>query len=39
VAHKLFTEKGPKVAMEEIARRAKVGIGTFYRHFSWPVSN
>jgi len=33
VAHKLFTEKGPEVAMEEIARRAKVGIGTLYRHF------
>ena len=33
VAHKLFTEKGPEVPMEEIARRAKVGIGTLYRHF------
>ncbi len=33
VAHKLFTEKGPDVPMEEIARRAKVGIGTLYRHF------
>ena len=33
VAHKLFTENGPEVPMEEIARRAKVGIGTLYRHF------
>ena len=33
VAYKLFTEKGPDVPMEEIARRAKVGIGTLYRHF------
>jgi AcrR family transcriptional regulator len=33
VAHKLFTEKGPEVPMEEIARKAKVGIGTLYRHF------
>jgi AcrR family transcriptional regulator len=28
-----FTEAGPDVALEEIARRAGVGIGTFYRHF------
>ena len=33
VAYKLFTEKGPDVPMEEIARKAKVGIGTLYRHF------
>ncbi len=33
VAHRLFTEKGPEVPMEEIARRARVGIGTLYRHF------
>jgi len=33
VAYRLFTEKGPEVPMEEIARRAKVGIGTLYRHF------
>ena len=37
VAHKLFTEKGPEVPMEEIARRAKVGIGTLYRHFPTRV--
>ncbi len=28
-----FTERGPDVALEEIARRAGVGIGTLYRHF------
>ncbi len=28
-----FTERGPEVALEEIARRAGVGIGTLYRHF------
>jgi AcrR family transcriptional regulator len=28
-----FTELGPDVALEEIARRAGVGIGTLYRHF------
>ena len=33
VAHKVFTELGPEASMEEIARRAKVGIGTLYRHF------
>jgi AcrR family transcriptional regulator len=28
-----FTELGTDVALEEIARRAGVGIGTLYRHF------
>lgn len=28
-----FAEVGPDVALEEIARRAGVGIGTLYRHF------
>jgi len=29
-----FAEVGPDVSLEEIARRAEVGIGTLYRHFS-----
>src|ERR1700758_285688 len=28
-----FSEVGPNVSLEEIARRAGVGIGTLYRHF------
>lgn len=28
-----FAEDGPEVALEEIARRAGLGIGTLYRHF------
>jgi AcrR family transcriptional regulator len=28
-----FTELGPNVALEDIAHRAGVGIGTLYRHF------
>jgi AcrR family transcriptional regulator len=28
-----FADAGPEVALEEIARRAGVGIGTLYRHF------
>jgi AcrR family transcriptional regulator len=28
-----FAEAGPNVSLDEIARRAGVGIGTFYRHF------
>ena len=33
VAKAAFAETGPDVSLEEIARRAGVGIGTFYRHF------
>jgi AcrR family transcriptional regulator len=33
VAKATFTELGAEVALEEIARRAGVGIGTLYRHF------
>ncbi len=33
VARTAFTELGAEVALEEIARRADVGIGTLYRHF------
>jgi len=29
----LFAERGPNVPMEEIARRAGVGVGTLYRRF------
>ena len=32
-ANAVFTECGAAASMEEIARRAKVGIGTLYRHF------
>ena len=28
-----FTEDGPDASLEDIARRAGVGIGTLYRHF------
>jgi Transcriptional regulator len=28
-----FTENGPEASLENIARRAGVGIGTLYRHF------
>ncbi|MFT3809907.1 MAG: helix-turn-helix domain-containing protein [Micropepsaceae bacterium] len=28
-----FSQSGPDVSLEEIARRADVGIGTLYRHF------
>ena len=28
-----FAESGPEVSLDEIARRAGVGIGTLYRHF------
>ena len=28
-----FAETGPDVSLEEVARRAGVGIGTLYRHF------
>jgi AcrR family transcriptional regulator len=33
VAKAAFAEAGPEVSLEEIARRAEVGIGTLYRHF------
>jgi AcrR family transcriptional regulator len=32
-ARALFAEKGMDAQMDEIARRAKVGVGTVYRHF------
>jgi AcrR family transcriptional regulator len=33
VAKAAFAQVGPDVSLEEIARRAHVGIGTLYRHF------
>ncbi|GAA1944157.1 helix-turn-helix domain-containing protein [Amycolatopsis minnesotensis] len=32
-AHELFAEHGTDASLEEVARRAGVGIGTLYRHF------
>lgn len=32
-AHALFAERGDDVTMEEVARRAGVGVGTIYRRF------
>jgi len=32
-AREVLTERGSEAAMEEIARRADVGVGTLYRHF------
>jgi AcrR family transcriptional regulator len=32
-AESVFAEQGPEASLEEIARRAEVGIGTLYRHF------
>lgn len=32
-AKEIFAEQGPTVPMEEIARRATVGVGTLYRRF------
>ena len=29
----MFTERGSEASLEEIARRAGVGVGTLYRHF------
>lgn len=37
VAKAAFAEQGADVSLEEIARRAGVGIGTLYRHF--PTRN
>lgn len=33
VADAVFREQGARASLEDIARRAKVGIGTLYRHF------
>ena len=33
-AKDVFASKGPGASLEEVARRAGVGIGTLYRHFS-----
>ena len=33
-AREIFAERGAEVAMEEIARRASVGVGTLYRRFA-----
>src|ERR1022692_1733820 len=32
-ARAAFTENGAEASLEEVARRAGVGIGTLYRHF------
>jgi AcrR family transcriptional regulator len=32
-AREVFTERGAEASLEEIARRAGVGVGTLYRHF------
>jgi AcrR family transcriptional regulator len=32
-ARAAFTEKGTAASLEDIARRAEVGVGTLYRHF------
>jgi AcrR family transcriptional regulator len=32
-AHEVFVEQGTAASLEEVARRADVGIGTLYRHF------
>ena len=32
-AHAVFTDQGSKVALDDVARHAGVGIGTLYRHF------
>ena len=36
-AREAFAERGESTALEEIARRAGVGIGTLYRHFPTRV--
>ena len=33
IAHEAFVENGVSASMDDIARRAGVGIGTLYRHF------
>jgi AcrR family transcriptional regulator len=33
VAKQVFTRKGAEASMDEIAKRAKIGPGTLYRHF------
>ena len=33
-AQEVFSERGIEASLEEIARRAGVGIGTLYRHFA-----
>ncbi len=33
VAAQAFHDEGPEICLEEIARRAGVGVGTLYRHF------
>ena len=33
-AREVFAERGVEASLEEIARRAGVGIGTLYRHFA-----
>ena len=32
-ARAVFAEHGPEASLEEVARRAEVGIGTLYRHY------
>jgi AcrR family transcriptional regulator len=34
VAKQVFTRRGAEASMDEIAKRAKIGPGTLYRHFS-----
>ncbi len=34
VAKQVFTRRGAEASMDEIARRARIGPGTLYRHFS-----
>ena len=33
VARQVFTRRGADASMDEIAKRAKIGPGTLYRHF------
>src|SRR5580692_12564739 len=34
VAKQVFTRRGADASMDEIAKRAKIGPGTLYRHFA-----